>query len=134
MMQPILQTILLCQDVKEDLPDFPGTSLFGISSLLRLDPGELHRFVNLWVYARIVNVEGLCDFGITFANTENESVIQRFTAEPINIDDPRRPIEITQLMTSLSIHGPGRYECRLYANSEFLGHTTLYVVEGSASP
>jgi len=134
MMQPILQTILLCHDVKENLPDFPGTSLFGIISVLRFEPGELHRFVSLWVYARIVNVEGLCDFGITFANAENESVIQRFTAEPINIDDPRRPIEITQFMTSLSINGPGRYECRLYANSEFVGHTTLYVVEGSASP
>ncbi|HXT66935.1 MAG TPA: hypothetical protein VN657_09085 [Nitrospiraceae bacterium] len=134
MTQPILQAILLCQDVKEDLPGFPGTSLFGISSLLRIEPGELHRFVNLWVYARVVNVEGLCDFAITFANTENESVIQRFSAEPINIDDPRSPIEITQLMSSLSINGPGRYECRLYANSEFLGHTTLYVVEGSASP
>ena len=134
MTQPIVQAILLCQDVKEDLPGFPGTSLFGISSLLRFEPGELHRFVNLWVYARVVHVEGLCTFGITFANTENESVIQRFTAEPINIDDPRRPLEITQFMTSLSITGPGRYECRLYANSAFLGHTTLYVVEGPASP
>lgn len=133
MMQPILQTILLCHDVKEDLPDFPGTSLLGIVSLLRLEPGELHRFVDIWVYVRIVNVEGPCAFDITFANAENESVIGRSSFSIDNVEDPRRPIEIPQRV-SVPINGPGRYECRVSVNNEFLGHTTLFVVEGSASP
>jgi hypothetical protein len=134
MMQPILQTLLLCQDVKEDLPGFPGTSLFGIFSLLRLPPGEPHVLLDLWVYVRIVNAEGRCTFDIAFAQAKNENVILRFSITIDNVEDPRRPIEIPQQVASLPINGPGRYECRIYANGEFLGHTTLFVVEGSATP
>lgn len=134
MTQPILQTLLLCQDVKENLPDFPGTSLFGIFSLLRLPPGEPQAFLDLWVYVRIVNVEGPCTFDVVFAKAETESIISRASITIENVEDPRRPIEIPQQIASLPINGPGRYECRVSVNGNFLGHTTLFVVDGSANP
>jgi hypothetical protein len=133
MTQPILQVLLLCHDVKENLPNFPGTSLFGIFSLLRLSPEELRCELEFWVYARIVDVEGPCEFTITFAKAENESVIGRNSFSIPDVKDPRRPIEISQPV-SLLIDALGRYECRVYANGKYLGHTTLYVVEGAASP
>ena len=133
MMEPILQTLLLCQDVKEDLPGFPGTSLLGIFNVKRLDQGVTTIPLNFWVYARIVNLEGPCAFAIAFADAESESVIGRNSFDIPHVDDPRRTIEISQLV-SMPIVGPGRYECRLSVNNNFLGHTTLFVVGGSASP
>jgi hypothetical protein len=133
MIEPILQTLLLCQDVKEDLPDFPGTSLLGIFSLKRLTQGDPATHLNFWVYARIGNVEGPCAVDIAFADAENENVIARSSFSIPNVEDPRRPIEISQAI-SIPINGPGRYECRLSVNNNFLGHTTLFVVEGSKSP
>ena len=133
MMEPILQTLLLCQDVKEDLPGVPGRSVFGIFNVKRLAKGITTVPLNFWVYARIVNLEGPCAFAIAFADTESESVIGRNSFEIPHVDDPRRTIEISQLV-SMPIVRPGRYECRLSVNKTFLGHTTLFVVEVSASP
>ena len=133
MMQPILQTLLLCQDVKEDLLGFSGTSLLGIFNVKRLDQGVTKVPLSFWVYARIVNLEGSCKFAIAFADAESESVVGRNSFEIPHVDDPRRTVEISQLV-SMPMVGPGRYECRLSVNNNFLGHITLFVVEGSASP
>ena len=132
-MEPMLQTLLLCQDVKEDLLGFSGTSVLGIFNVKRLDQGVTMVPLNFWVYARIVNLEGPCTFAIAFADAESESVVGRNSFEIPNVDDPRRTIEISQLV-SMPMVGPGRYECRLSVNNSFLGHTTLFVVEESASP
>ena len=132
-MEPILQTLLLCQDVKEDLPGAPGTSVLGIFNVKRLAHGITRFPLNFWVYARIVNLEGPCTFAIAFADAENESVIGRNSFDIPHVDDPRRTVEISQLVSMPTV-GPGRYECRLSVNNSFLGHTTLFVVEGSTSP
>ena len=118
---PYMMAALVCDTVATD-PNTGKKSLLGIFDRIHAVEFPTRRAVTL--YFRIGDAEGRYRMSVKFVSLKDGTVIYDTDAE-ITIPDRLVTNELEVLISPLEIPEPGKYELQLWANSAYVGATSV---------
>ena len=126
---PVLVAALVC-DVGVTEPHTKKKSLIGIFDRLSASSFPTKRAVSL--YLKIADAQGRYELEIRFIHLNSGNVVAKAEGK-LDQSDRLASAEMLIPFPPLHIGEPGRYEFQVWANSTFLGSTTIDVVGHSAT-
>lgn len=125
---PVLVAALVC-DVGATEPHTKKKSLIGIFDRLSTASFPTKRAVSL--YLKIADAEGHYELEIRFVHLNSGTMVAKAEGK-LEQSDRLASADLLIPFPPLQIGEPGRYEFQVWANSTFLGSTTIDVVGRSA--
>lgn len=118
---PFLMAALVCDAAATD-PNTGKKSLLGIFDRIQAVEFPTRRVVTL--YFRIGDAEGRYRMSVKFVSLKDGTIIYDTDAE-ISIPDRLATSELEVVINPLEIPAPGKYELQLWANSAYVGATSI---------
>lgn len=121
---PLLVAALVCDVAVED-PSTGKKSLIGIFNNVHVGKFPTNRTVSL--YCKIVDAEGFYKLDVRFVQANTGRVLFE-TAGELEVQDRLGSTDMHISFQNLQIPTTGRYEFQIWANSMFLGSTSIEAV------
>lgn len=121
---PVVVAALVC-DVAVADPSTRKHNLIGIFSRINVATFPTSRPVS--VYIKLADAEGRYEFDIRFVQVSSGQVLAGAQGE-LTITDRLASTDLHISFPPLPIPSEGRYEFQIWANSVFLGSTSIYAV------
>ena len=127
---PHLVAAIVC-DVAVADPTTNKKSLIGVFDRLSVGNFPAKRPVSL--YFKITDAEGNYDLDIRYVQSDTGKVLAKVQAQGgLNVKDRLSSVDFHFSLPPLPFPTAGRYEFQIWANSSFLGSTSITAVQGRA--
>ena len=122
---PLLVAVLVCDAAVVD-PSTGKKSLIGIFDAVHLGKFPTQRAISL--YFKVVDAEGFYEFTVRYVQVDSGKVLAQVKGELI-ANDRLASSDLHLSFPPLPMPAIGRYEFQIWANSMFLGATSMRAVQ-----
>ena len=122
---PALNAMLICDSVITDR-NTGKNSLIGIFDIIHANSFPA-RHPSLSVYARVTDAQGHYTFKLELIDLNANQTIGEGATPVVEIPDRLLPHDLVFNLQGLVFQTEGRYEFRLYADGQFVGHHSFQV-------
>ena len=122
---PLLVAALVCDVAVQD-PSTGKKNLIGIFDMVHVSEFPTRRALTL--YCKIVDAEGSYNFDVRYVRVDTGEVLARTKGE-VTIKDRLISSDMHLPFPPLQLPAIGRYEFQIWANSMFLGSTSIEAVQ-----
>ena len=123
---PLLVAVLVCDAAHADAAT-GKKSLLGIFDILSAKQFPIKQRISL--YFKVADAEGFYNFEVRFVHSDSGEVLAGANGELI-AGDRLTSTDMYIAFTPLDLPKEGRYEFQIWANSMFLGSTSIRAVQG----
>jgi len=127
MRRPILKSILICDQIIEDIVTRKKT-LVGVFERLISPTFPIHHG-NLGVFFQIVDAEGEYNFSLELADVENNITMGVAHLPTAKVESPVQVSNFALMFQGLRFEHPGVHEFRLWVGNELIGQHALNVLQ-----